>query len=123
ENPRSHALLEIFGALSVRLELPVESARARIVRREQRGAPGVVANAEDLVEDALLELAVLAALADLVDGQYVHVTQRLEPLARGDASFRFLEARRKGARVGPRPPGRISPRNDVHERARSSDPG
>jgi len=86
ENPRSHALLEIFRALPVRLELPVESARARIVRREQRGAAGVVANAEDLVEDALLELAVLAALADLVDGQYVHVTQRLEPLARGETA-------------------------------------
>ena len=86
EDPWSHALLEVFGALSVRLELPVVGVRARIVGREQGGAAGVVADAEDLVEDALLELAVLAPLADLVDGEHVHLAYRLEPLTRREPS-------------------------------------
>src|SRR5712664_2577317 len=80
------ALLEVFGALSVGPEFPARGARARIIRGQQRGAPGVVADADDLVEHALLELAVLAALADLVDGQHVDLPQRLQPLARGEAA-------------------------------------
>src|SRR5205085_3545905 len=61
-------------------------ARARMVGREQGGALGVVADAQDLVEDALLELPVLAALPDLVDGEDLHLAQGLEPLARGEAA-------------------------------------
>src|SRR5207237_1327069 len=53
------ALLERFPRLAFRAEAP-GSAGARIVRRQQGGAAGVVADRDDLVEHALLELAVLA---------------------------------------------------------------
>src|SRR5438067_13685489 len=61
-------------------------ARSRVIGREQGGALGVVADAQDLVEDALLELPVLAALADLVDGEDLHLAQGLETFARGEAA-------------------------------------
>src|SRR5438445_208997 len=79
------ALLERFPRLAFRAEAP-GSAGARIVRRQQGGAAGVVADRDDLVEHALLELAVLAALADLVDGEHLYLPERLEPLAAGEAA-------------------------------------
>src|SRR5438874_1446148 len=73
--------LQVLRRLPVGLELPERSV-GRIVGGEQRRPRGVVADADDLVEDALLELAVLPALADLVDGEHVHLPQGLEPFAR-----------------------------------------
>src|SRR5262245_106555 len=72
------ALLERLAGLAFGAEAP-GSAGARIVGGEERGAAGVVADGDDLVEHALLELAVLAALADLVDGEHLDLAQRLEP--------------------------------------------
>src|SRR5439155_17799884 len=76
------ALLEGLAHLALGAEAP-RRARARIVGGEQRGTAGVVADGDDLVEHALLELAVLPALADLVDGEHIDLPQRLEPFAAG----------------------------------------
>jgi len=64
---RSDALLEVLPRLAFGAVGPLR-ARAGIIGREQGGALRVVADAHDLVEDALLEFA-LPALADLVDGE------------------------------------------------------
>src|SRR3954471_7410074 len=86
EDARANPRFQVFRGLAVGAELPAGGARPRIVGGEQRGAAGVVADADHLVEDALLELAVLAALADLVDGEDVHLAQRLQPFSRGEAA-------------------------------------
>src|SRR5207244_9345418 len=79
------ALFEGLADLALGAEAPGR-AGARIIGREQRGAAGVVADRDDLVEHALLELAVLPALADLVDGEHLDLPQRLEPLPAGEAA-------------------------------------
>src|SRR3954471_2890273 len=80
---RADPLLERLADLALGAVRPGR-AGPRVVGREQGGALGVVADAEDLVEDVLLELAVLAALPDLVDGEDLDLAQRLEPFARGE---------------------------------------
>src|SRR5512140_1637868 len=86
EDARPHPLLQVLRRLAVGAELPAGGSGPGVVGREQGGTSGVVADADDLVEHSLLELAVLAALADLVDGQHVHLAQRLQPLARGETA-------------------------------------
>src|SRR5256885_2318905 len=82
---RADPLLERLADLALGAVGP-RRARWRVIGREQGGALGVVADAQDLVEDVLLELPVLAALADLVDGEDLHLAQWLEPFARGEAA-------------------------------------
>src|SRR5256885_10281070 len=82
---RAHALLERLADFALGAVGPGR-AGTRVVGREKGRALGVVADAEDLVEDTLLELAVLAALADLVDGEDFHLAQRRKPFAGGDCA-------------------------------------
>src|SRR2546421_10491534 len=81
----SDALLESLANFAFGAEAP-GGARAGIVGGEQGGAAGVVADGDDLVQHALLEFAVLPALADLVDGEHLDLPKRLEPLAAGESA-------------------------------------